>query len=347
MKSNLYILILITSVYNAFSIGDCDNRPFCRDRSFYLTRNTGSSPHYMDVTNYNYYSDLKNGFTFELKFKLTFDQDLPDELFLAGVWGPFEDFNDSWVLYVNNSRELCFEISNDDTELGDLDNTIAKVNLADSLVNRWYHASCVFDPNTQSISLYLDGQLKDSQQNSEYPIDKLNQPANQKYGIQIGSTNALYNDGTDYLSFLGEMDEIKIWNRVLNQEEIICSNRENYLGNENGLSVYYRCNSMPNEFEICDATNNGRAGQMRSNAQCNWPQNPRWQENRPYYFTELPDFQEVTLEDGSTILVDTIKCFKEKTYSWKFIDTVICAVSSTPFVIDVLGDNDRFEIFLL
>jgi hypothetical protein len=308
-----------------YSIGECDDRPFCRDRSFFMTRNTGSSPHYMDVTNYDFYPDLKNGFTFELKFKLTFNSELPDKLFLAGVWGPFEDFHDSWVLYINKSREICFEISNDDTELGDADNTVVKYNLADSLVNRWYHATCVFDPSSQSISLYLDSELKDTRQNPDYPIDALNQPDNIKYGIQIGTTNALYNEGTDYLSFLGEMDEIKIWNKVLTQEEIICSNRENFIGVEDGLSVYYRCNSEPNDFEICDATGNGRAGQMRSNAQCRWPAGPRWQEPEPYYFTEIPDLEEVTLEDGSRILVDTIKCTDQKTYSWTFIDTSNCA----------------------
>lgn len=325
MKAFLQILILIFSSSPLFSIGDCDNRPYCRDRSFYMTRNTGTAVHYMDVTNYDFHSDLRKGFTYEMRFKLTYDQSLPEKLFLAGAWGPFEDVNDSWVLYINSNSEIVFEINGSNTELGELDNTKASHNLADSLINRWYHVACVFDPNSESIRLYIDGILRDVQSNTDYPIDRLKRPTNDKYGIQIGSTNALYNDNSDFLSFLGEMDEIRIWNKPLNQTEIECTVKENYLGHEDGLSVYYRCNENRGEYEMCDATGNERFGQMRSNAECRGPSNPRWSEPEQYYFTELPSITEFSNQGGGNAFADTLKCVREKTYTWKFIDTGACS----------------------
>ncbi|MDC1069069.1 LamG domain-containing protein, partial [Candidatus Kapabacteria bacterium] len=330
MRTLILLLIFFLTSISLFSIGDCDVRPYCIDRTFQMSNNTGTDVQYLDITNYNFYDDLKNGFTYEMRFKLTYNQTMPEKLFLAGVWGPFEDFNDSWILYINSNSDLVFEINGSATNLKDADNTKAIYNLGDSLVNTWHHVACVYNPFDESISLYVNNDLKQKVTNNQYPV-KLRQPQNVKYGIQVGSTNALYNDNTNYLSFLGEMDEIRIWNKPLSEEEIFCATKENYLGTEDGLSVYYRCNTLvSNNFpqikvhQICDATDNGRIGEMKGGI-CNWSQNPRWIEPEPYFITQAPNFEEFKKSNGSTAYSDTIKCVNTKTYTWKFVDTSNCA----------------------
>lgn len=314
IKYSILLLILILSSNDLFAVGSCDvgqnGINGCIVRVMSLSRSSGSAPHYLDVQNFNHFNRLRNGFTFETFIKVQ-EQSDADRTYIAGVWGPFSDANDSWVVYIDRNKDLIFEINNATTNLGAVDNTIAKYNLADTLWNKWFHLAVSWSPNDQFASIYIDADLKTSIRNDSYPASALRNPAS-NLGLQVGSTNALYNTGGTFRTTLGEFDEIRIWSRPVSESELKCNMDIALRGDEPGLEVYYRCNSVPNDFKICDATGNDREGLMRNGANCINGSNPRRQENKPFNKISFPSFP------------DTIKCAKTKTYTWTFSDTATC-----------------------
>ena len=76
--------------------------------------------------------------------------------------------------------------------------TIAKL-------HTWHHAAFSFDRDSTVLKLYLDGQLQFAG-----PVPDRENTENEN--IYIGSAHGGY--------FTGEIDEVRIWNRALNQEEI-------------------------------------------------------------------------------------------------------------------------------
>lgn len=313
MYKFLLFIFIILSTNSLFAVGDCDvgNVTGCIARVMSLTKSSGNAPHYLDVQNFNAYNRLRNGFTFETHIKVQ-EQPGADKIYIAGVWGPSKNQNDSWVIYIDDNNNLTFELNNPNSNLGDADNTIARFDMADTLWNKWFHLAVTWSPNDEFASIYIDGELKVSERNSQYPANALKQPATANLGLLIGSTNALYNSGGNFRATLGEFDEIRIWNRALSEYELNCNKDLGLNGDEAGLEVYYRCNSLPQDFRICDATGNNREGQMRSGARCDNGTNPRRSYNSPFNKVTNPTFP------------DTIKCVKQKTYTWTFSDTATC-----------------------
>ena len=308
----LFILVILLFSTELLAVGPCDvgDAVGCISRVMMLTRSSGSAPHYLDIQNFNHNSVLKNGFTFETFIKIKSQADA-DRIYLAGVWGPFSDANDSWVVYVDKNKDLVFEINGASTNLGSVDNTIAKYNIADTLWNKWFHLAVMWSPSDQYASIYINTKLKASARNDNYPATTLRKPAS-NLGLQVGSTNALYNTGGTFRTNLGEYDEIRIWSRTLSEAELSCNKDIALYGNEPGLEVYYRCNSLNNNFKICDATGKDREGLLRNGAKCDAGEVPRRVYNNPFNKISSPSFP------------DTIKCVKSKTYTWTFSDTATC-----------------------
>jgi hypothetical protein len=308
----ILFFIILYSFQNVYAIGDCDvgNVTACIGRVMTLTRSSGNAPHYLDVQNFDAHTILRNGFTFETHIKLL-NQTNVDRVYIAGVWGPFSNQNDSWVVYLDRNKNLVFEVNNATTNLADEDNTKAIYNIADTLWNKWFHLAVTWSPTDQFASIYLNGDLKVSERNSQYPANALRRPSS-NLGLQVGSSNALYNTGGTFRTTLGEFDEIRIWSRPLSEYEINCNIGLGLEGNEAGLEVYYRCNSLPESFRICDATGRNREGLMRNGANCNNGAVPRRVMSEPFNKISFPIFP------------DTVKCVKQKTYSWTFTDTSTC-----------------------
>ncbi len=76
--------------------------------------------------------------------------------------------------------------------------------------NVWYHASVTYDGSTWR--LYLNGQLDSTKTYNVLPEATSIQHA--------GIATAMTSNGTAAGYFAGEMDEVRIWNRALSQEEI-------------------------------------------------------------------------------------------------------------------------------
>ncbi|MEM5539755.1 LamG-like jellyroll fold domain-containing protein [Olleya sp. AS48] len=95
-------------------------------------------------------------------------------------------------------------------------------------LNTWYHVVVSYDYATQTLKLYKDGILIDSNNNVPAPINGND--------IHIGS----YNDASNL--FNGSIDEVRIWNVVRTEEQINGSKNCELQGDETGLIAYYNFN---------------------------------------------------------------------------------------------------------
>lgn len=100
----------------------------------------------------------------------------------------------------------------------------------------WQHIAAVWDGLT--IKLYIDGELK-----AEIDAEGLGFPAiTNDFNIGADASGS-----TDF--FEGDIDEVRIWNKVLTQSEISSRMNCELVGDEEGLLRYYKFNQGTNEAD--------------------------------------------------------------------------------------------------
>lgn len=120
-------------------------------------------------------------------------------------------------------------------------------------INQWHHASATYDGYFMRI--YIDGVLAASTEASGEITTNTNKLV---FGQQIGFI--------EY--YKGKVEEAKIWNRALNQCEIINNMNCELQPNQTGLVAYYKFNqgyvnaSNLTETTLVDASNNGNNGTL-------------------------------------------------------------------------------------
>jgi hypothetical protein len=250
------------------------------------------------------------------------------KVFIGGFWGPGSDKNDIWVVYLSKSDELVFELNGADTDLKSADNTIVTVK-ADTLYGKWHHIACVYDGAAETAYIYIDGNVIDSARNNAFPLRTMRKTPKNELQMQIGSCNALSDDRNVNRAFLGQLDEIRIWKKVLNPKEIYCWKDVSLNGDEKGLMLYYRCNEFDGVFVMCDATANGNYGLARSGAYC---------QNSDRI---MPP--KVVLSPNPGTITDTLKCDTTITWNFSIVDTSICGSSVWMRVIDDEAANYKIN----
>ena len=95
----------------------------------------------------------------------------------------------------------------------------------------WHHAAAVHDGVAQTMRLYIDGTLE-----GEATSVSLGSTANGRK-LRIGRRG-----GTTEHWFEGELDEVRIWNVVRTQEEIVATRHQSLDGSETGLVAYWPFN---------------------------------------------------------------------------------------------------------
>lgn len=105
--------------------------------------------------------------------------------------------------------------------------------------NQWYHVSVVVDPDSSSLSLYINSQLVGYDIiDVAYPwVDAIN------CDLDINSPNMIIGNGfvgSNTYDFQGQIDEIRIWQKARTQDEIAGDYMLLLAGNEPGLLGYYR-----------------------------------------------------------------------------------------------------------
>ncbi|GBG67786.1 hypothetical protein CBR_g911 [Chara braunii] len=132
---------------------------------------------------------------------------------------------------------------------------------------RWHHAAATW--NESALAIYIDGQLVESTQVHITAIS----PSSFSYaspgdgGILVGADPSQESDGY----FHGYVDELRLWNRSLNEAEIRdCMMMEGQLNTteERGLFVYLQFNdneySLPVVFDQTHDRNDGFLGKLNS-----------------------------------------------------------------------------------
>ncbi len=325
MKKIIYsiwnILILISiDVSISYAQPVCDSLKQCIGNAANFTITSGKGAHYIDVEKTTYLSKITDEMTAEMWVKAK--KQSGKLQFLGGIWGPAEDVNDVWVLYINSNDELVFEINGSNTQFRSADNTIAKYNYSANY-DKWTHITTVFDGKNQTVMIYINGFTVATARNNQYPASSLRKVQNDELTLQFGSTNALSNDFDNQRTFLGQIDEIRLWSRTFSDAEIYCQKDKSLEGNVADLILYYRCNHNQTIFNLCDATGNGNIGRLRSGMTCT-------QSDRQFIKTLF-----VEPVNNTFPLIDTLKCTDTKTFNFTVKDTSGCGKTS---YIRVRGD---------
>ncbi len=309
--------MLLISI-NLFATAPCDNsgkQQQCIGNALTIKVNQGLGAQYVDIKPSASLDKITDKMTVEMWMKPNIDASHIQ--YIAGVWGPSTDVNDVWQLYIDVNNYLVFEINGTNTKLKQIDNTIVNADLSGYLGD-WFHIAAEFDGASQFASLFINGILVNRTTNSTYPASKLRVRENINLGIQIGSTNALSNN-TNGRTFRGTLDEIRIWNKLLTTTEIICQKDLSLNDPTPNLLLYYRCNEDPNVFQLCDASNNGNIGFLRSGARCEVSDR---KDSYPYII-------------DAPIFPDTVRCATSKIYTVTVTDTSLCGSQARLRIIDL------------
>ncbi|MCX7930113.1 MAG: choice-of-anchor D domain-containing protein [Chlorobi bacterium] len=287
------------------AIGACDGNKACIGRAYTASVATGQNHHYVNVAASPSLRGISAQMTVEMWINAS--RQSGGRVLIAGIWGPYTDDNDVWVLYISPSDELTFEV-NGPLDRGALDNTIARAPFV-AYYGRWTHIAATFDAGT--VRLYINGVLQDSAYNQQYPATQVRQPRNPSSALKIGSINGFF-DSPSNRAFIGQLDEIRIWTRTLQRQEIACNRFRSLEGNEPGLVLYFRCNEQENDFltPLCDASGNGNNGRLFSGATCRPPSPAR---TIPRSVTMAPQ-----------AINEQLDCDSSRTWTLTLADTTEC-----------------------
>ncbi|HRP02662.1 MAG TPA: choice-of-anchor D domain-containing protein [Candidatus Kapabacteria bacterium] len=320
-----FIFLLISLMFvskSAFTYEACDTTRLCIGNSLKFTVTTGKGAHYIDVINNSLINKMGKAITFDLWLKPK--RQAGKIQYIAGLWGPNFEVNDSWLAYINDKDSLIFQLNGNESNLANEDFTTVSAYIG-NLYDQWNHYAFVFNGNNNFAYIYINGDKIDSSRNNKYPLYTLKKINNPELSIQIGSTNALSNDPNMNRTFLGDMDEIRIWGRALSAEEIFCNKDKALNGKEDSLLLYYRCNDPNYVFELCDAAGNGNQGMMRSGLEFG-----------------LSDRQDIIKVIASPLSIkDTIVCDTAKFYDFVLTDTSVCATGF--YIRTVTGFPEKFS----
>jgi len=310
----LSILLFISLPARAQFPSACDKDKSCVGNALTISITQGKGAQYVDVDTSYLLENLGAALTFEAWIA---PQPQPGKIqYIAGLWGPNKDNNDEWVLYIQDTK-IYFALSKDNSYKGDSDNTIALANVPDLYTKGWRHVAAVWDAQSTAARIYLDGVLVAAATNSLYPLNKLHVPEDDRLPLQIGSTNGLNDDPVTNRTFLGQIDEVRLWSRALTAQEIACQRLISLTGNEPGLELYYRCNEQPAAPFLCDATGHNHFGELRSGAECDTSLR-----TVPLTYTSQP------------ALINTkLTCTQDTDFTFTLTDTSIC------------GDNVQLNLY--
>ena len=161
--------------------------------------------------------------------------------------------NRSFVMYLRHDGALQFASSPD----GQGEKYIFSPKGAVKL-NKWHHVAGVVDTTKNIISVYVDGVeagYRDFGRNRRFYESIL--------PLKIGGTHEDTNH--NHRSFVGQIDEVSVWDVALTEEQIhnFMSNR--LTGNERGLVGYWKFDKQNNGV-ISDMTRNKLSGKLVANA---------------------------------------------------------------------------------
>lgn len=248
-------LLLIPS--RAWTQSTCDADKSCVGNALQFT---GGDLDYVDVFNTPVLSSIDSTRAFSLTLWVHISRQPGVTQYIGGVWGPRVDRDDRWLLYVDPTDSLTFELSNGTTDFGRFDNTVVKTSM---IYGAWIHIAVMWDGASETARIVIDGRTVATSRNPDYPISALRQTVSY---LQFGSFNGQSNDPVNHKTLTGTLDEIRLWNRVIPDAELLCNRFASLQGNEPGLILYLRCNETGGDV-LCDASRFNGRGNRRGGLQ--------------------------------------------------------------------------------
>lgn len=304
------VLLLLARHTTVAQRAQCDSRQDCVFNGIRLSVTTLPNAHFIEVQG-TPTQPRQQALTVELWAKIT--RQAGKRQFIGGLWGPGQDDNDQWVLYIDEQDRLTFELNAEGSRLQQIDNTIARSSFA-AHYGTWTHIAAVFDGSATSATLYVNGLPTATATNPQYPVRHLKPMARGDLSTRFGSSNSIADDQNVYRTLSGEVDEIRMWSRVVSDFDIRCNKDRSLQGNEAGLVLYYRCNEpVNNNLQTCDAANRNHTGLLRAGAS-----NQRSDRVVP---------QTVVISPAS--VTQEINCDTVASWTFTFTDTGFCASTAT------------------
>lgn len=161
--------------------------------------------------------------------------------------------NRSFVLHLRHDGALQFASSPDGENEKYIFSPIGAVQL-----NRWQHVAGVIDTTRNIISVFVDGVeagYRDFGRNRRFYESTL--------PMKIGGTHEDINH--NHRSFVGQIDEVSVWDVALTEEQIHNYMSNRLTGNERGLVGYWKFDKQ-NKGLISDMTRNKLNGKLVANA---------------------------------------------------------------------------------
>jgi hypothetical protein len=190
--------------------------------------------------------DLTFNFTLEGWFKTP-------ETRAQMIFAASEPDTDQAVLRIEMTEEGFVGCSRFDTVLQN------NANLADNL---WHHYAVSYSAQTELLSLYIDGELIGTQNDT----NNVGSLSNLVMGRSLPEDDDLY--------FKGRIDEVRLWNVCRNYDQINGTIMLPLEGDEYGLENYWKMNEGT-DLLITDATGNLATGTLENGGQ--------WSEDIPLY----------------------------------------------------------------
>lgn len=250
-----------------------------------------------------------NGFTWESWFKLTTplgNGPRPlicsvDNVVYEDIWLGF-----GWTGGLGNQpiTNLTFKVDGPNSTTGPSYVSCGYSPPGGFQVGNWYHAAGVMDYVNQTSSLYLDGQLVDSKTVTSGTFNRI-------ILSQLSWDVALC-PGYPGPPMGGNMDEVRVWNKVRTPTEIATYYNQCLSGNEQDLLIYYRCNQSAGSTAT-DGSPNANDGTLSNMAS--------WSTQQP------------TLVGANCSIGCTLACPPIKTNN----DTTICTGKSVQFNSTITG----------
>jgi len=118
-------------------------------------------------------------------------------------------------------------------------------------IDRWYHAALINDGEKQKI-------LLNGQQDSILEGVRIREPHQE---LWIGN-----DPSPPTRPFAGQIDEVRLWDRALSEEEIRGNRHRTLSGDEAGLMAYYPFDALDAEGKVPDLSGNGNHGTLNGDA---------------------------------------------------------------------------------
>jgi uncharacterized delta-60 repeat protein len=202
---------------------------------------------YVQLENINEINS-KDSVTIEAWVNLSKDNDMRQNIFRM-----VDEDGDDIVLRFDTTgatQEIEFEVQGD----GGILSNVGYVINQDDYIGVWHHIVGVYDGS--SIKIYVDGELKATNGGSSSTFNF----SGSNFESTIGAANSILQE-----PFNGMIDEVRIWDTALTQNDINKTKNMQLLGNETGLIAYYNFDERIGDI-VKDITNHEYDATIEANA---------------------------------------------------------------------------------